>query len=37
MEAWDAADCPLCRDEVTIDTRVGKGKEFLEAKRAAAE
>jgi len=33
LEAWDAAECPLCRDGVPVNTKVGKGHEFL-ARRA---
>jgi len=29
LEAWDAAECPLCRDGVPVNTKVGKGHEFL--------
>ncbi len=32
LEAWDEAECPLCKDNVPINTDVGKGREFL-AKR----
>jgi len=34
LETWDEADCPLCRDNVPINTDVGKGREFLERKNA---
>src|SRR5262249_31983555 len=34
LDSWDAAACPLCRDGVPIDTRVGKGREFLAARGA---
>lgn len=33
LEAWDEADCPLCKDNVPINTDVGKGREFLARKR----
>jgi len=29
MEAWDEADCPLCKKGIPINTDVGKGREFL--------
>lgn len=29
LEARDEADCQLCRDNVPINTEVGKGREFL--------
>jgi orotate phosphoribosyltransferase len=32
LDAWDAADCPLCRDRVPVNTDVGKGREFLAAR-----
>lgn len=32
MQAWDEADCPLCRQGVPINTTVGKGREYLEKK-----
>jgi orotate phosphoribosyltransferase len=31
LESWDAAECPLCRRKVPVDTTVGKGREFLAA------
>lgn len=31
-EAWDEADCPLCKTGVPINTTVGHGKKYLEAK-----
>jgi orotate phosphoribosyltransferase len=34
LDSWDAATCPLCRDGVPIDTRIGKGREFLSASGA---
>jgi len=33
-EAWDEADCPLCQTDVPINTTVGHGKKYLEAKKA---
>ena len=29
LDSWEAASCPLCRDGVTVNTDVGKGREFL--------
>ncbi len=29
METWASADCPLCKDNVPINTDVGKGRQFL--------
>ena len=29
LDTWEAADCPLCRDGVPVNTDLGKGKEFL--------
>lgn len=29
LESWDADDCPLCKAQVPINTRVGRGAEFL--------
>ena len=34
LDSWDAATCPLCRDGVPVDTRIGKGREFLSASGA---
>jgi|GEM_PF-7493 len=33
LETWEEADCPLCARGVPINTDVGKGREFLEAKK----
>lgn len=33
VETYEAQDCPLCRDNVPINTKVGHGKKFLEAKK----
>lgn len=33
MKMWEENECPFCRDDVPINTDVGKGKEFL-ARRA---
>lgn len=32
LDAWDEADCPLCKQGVRINTDVGKGREFLARK-----
>lgn len=32
LDAWDEADCPLCRDGVPISTDVGKGRAYLAAR-----
>lgn len=32
-EAWDEADCKLCQTGVPINTNVGHGKKYLEAKK----
>jgi orotate phosphoribosyltransferase len=32
LDAWDEADCPLCKANVPINTEVGKGREFLSRK-----
>lgn len=29
LDSWPADECPLCRDGVSINTDVGKGREFL--------
>ena len=34
LDAWDEADCPLCEQNVPINTDVGKGREFLARKQA---
>lgn len=33
LESWDEAECPLCREGVPVNTRVGKGATFLAKKR----
>lgn len=35
MDSWEAEKCPLCQKNVPINTHVGKGKEFLEKRKAA--
>lgn len=34
LPAWDEADCPMCKNNVPINTAVGKGREFLAKKGA---
>jgi orotate phosphoribosyltransferase len=34
LDAWDEANCPLCAQDLPINTSVGKGKEFLARKQA---
>ncbi|MFP4437636.1 MAG: phosphoribosyltransferase family protein [Chloroflexaceae bacterium] len=36
LESWDAAECPLCRAGVPINTRVGKGAAFLARQSTAS-
>lgn len=36
-EAWDEADCQLCKTGVPINTTVGHGKKYLEAKTSSVE
>lgn len=33
-EAYDEANCPLCAKNIPINTKIGHGKKFLEAKRS---
>lgn len=33
LDSWPAEECPLCRDGVPVNTSVGKGREFLAAKK----
>ncbi len=33
VPSWEAADCPLCKQNTPINTEVGHGKKFLEAKQ----
>lgn len=32
-QAWDEADCPLCKKGIPINTTVGHGKQFLEQQK----
>lgn len=34
MDAWDEADCPLCKQSVPINTDVGHGRFYLAQKKA---
>lgn len=34
LDAWDEATCPLCEQNVPVNTDVGKGREFLARKQA---
>jgi orotate phosphoribosyltransferase len=36
LEAWDEADCPLCAQNVPINTEVGKGREFVARQQKAS-
>ncbi len=33
LDAWDEADCPLCKQGIPINVEVGKGLEFLARKK----
>ena len=33
LQVWDEKDCPLCAQDVPINTDVGKGREFLARKQ----
>ncbi|MBT3260980.1 phosphoribosyltransferase [bacterium] len=33
LQAWEETDCPLCKQNVPINTNVGKGREYLANKR----
>lgn len=35
LPAWDEADCPMCKNNVPINTTVGKGRKYLEKKGEA--
>ena len=36
IQSWSPDECPLCRDNIPVNTDVGHGKEFLEEQRARA-
>lgn len=33
LDVWDKADCPLCEQNIPINTDVGKGREFINQKK----
>jgi hypothetical protein len=33
VESYSEKDCPLCKKKIAINTSVGHGKQFLEAKK----
>lgn len=33
IESWEAADCPLCKSGIPINTKLGHGKKFLEEQK----
>jgi len=33
MESWEPEECPLCQQNIPINTDVGKGREFLAAQK----
>ncbi|MBI2096321.1 MAG: phosphoribosyltransferase [Candidatus Taylorbacteria bacterium] len=33
LDAWDEATCPLCEQNVPVNTDIGKGREFLARRR----
>ena len=35
LPAWDEADCPMCKQGMEINVTVGKGREYLAARKAA--
>jgi len=35
LDAWDEAECPLCANNVPINTDVGKGREYLARKKTS--
>ena len=35
-DAYDEKDCPLCRDNVPINTSIGHGRKYLEQKNASS-
>ena len=37
LDAWDEADCPLCKEGVPINTEVGKGRAYLARKAEEAQ
>jgi orotate phosphoribosyltransferase len=37
LKSWPAEDCHLCRDGVPVNLKIGKGKKFVEAQKAAGD
>ena len=35
LKSWPAEECQLCRDGVPVNLKIGKGKKFVEAQKAA--
>lgn len=35
LDAWEETDCPLCAEQIPVNTSVGKGREFLVKKEAS--
>ncbi|MFA4830623.1 MAG: phosphoribosyltransferase family protein [Patescibacteria group bacterium] len=33
IESYEATDCPLCKNNVPVNTKIGHGKKFVESKR----
>jgi orotate phosphoribosyltransferase len=33
LDSWDAKECPLCAKNIPVNTEVGKGREFLAARK----
>ena len=33
LDTWSETDCPLCKDNIPINTDIGKGREFLKRKK----
>ncbi len=33
LDAWDEADCPMCKKGVPVNTDVGKGRDYLASKK----
>jgi orotate phosphoribosyltransferase len=36
LKSWPASECTLCRDGVPVNMKIGKGKKFVDAQKAAA-
>lgn len=37
LKTWDPQECPLCKDEIPVNTNVGKGAQFLEEQKPRRE